>query len=179
MTSLYVELVVIGLQTSIWIVLTIANIAGADVLTSSFSALASVPLFTLLLGLFYIVGMVFDRFADLIFQSTEDKIRDASGFAGKTTSAVWAKNQLNEFFRYQRTRIRIVRATIVNTLPILISLICFIIMYTDRTTHLAFFTFSFCLGVFIISITSHKKMLQKYYEKAKIFEASENILEEQ
>ncbi|MCL2217259.1 MAG: hypothetical protein FWB91_09620 [Defluviitaleaceae bacterium] len=173
MTSLYVELIIIGIQTSIWMVLIVANIIGVDALAGFLPLVSSVPFFTLLLGLFYIIGMVFDRFADWVYINFENRIRHKYGFAGKMTSLIWQKIQLNDFIKYQRTRIRIIRATSLNIMPITVSLAALILQFSCERLFLLAFTVFVGLGVFFIAFFSHRTLIEKYYDKARIIEQSE------
>lgn len=45
----------------------------------------------LLMGIIYIIGILVDRLADMIFQKGENNIRNASGLQAKSSFLIWRK----------------------------------------------------------------------------------------
>ena len=74
-TSLYVELIIIGLETLTWITsfsILFTDIEHISIIKDIFEKL---PASIFVLGIMYVLGLVFDRFADIVFKKTERKIR--------------------------------------------------------------------------------------------------------
>jgi len=194
-TTLYVELVVIGVQTSIWIVLLpICFIEHS----SFFQAIEKMPpsilvsLSALALVLFYIIGIIFDLFAEMVFRKRERKIRKKCGFApelgGKSkkgaqptppsstitgsTSLIWREHP--ELFRYHRTRYRILRATVINAIITWFPLSAFIIKHIVCKYECAipgififWLTTVLLFGCSYVSYRKYPEILKKYYKRTK------------
>ena len=45
----------------------------------------------LLIGILYIIGILVDRLANMIFQKGENNIRNASGLRAKSSGLIWRK----------------------------------------------------------------------------------------
>lgn len=122
-TLLFAELIIIGLQASLWLLLLITVNFGAI----SVSAVARLgfadwqTMFVIsILSIIYIIGIILDRFADLLFSSWDKYIRNQI-FPNPPISINVMKAQLskdseyvNRQFEYTRSRIRISRASAIN-----------------------------------------------------------------
>jgi hypothetical protein len=117
-TSLFVEILVIGVQASVWLALMLST--GADMkpvlkfLTDykEYAALIT----TVLLSMVYALGIIIDRLADSVWSHSFHSGRERfSEPVGKTRLRVLHKSEnMAKFLDYQRSRLRIARSTIVN-----------------------------------------------------------------
>jgi len=169
-TKLYVELIIIGLQSSVGVAFTLINIIGLEISKKMIVLLDKFHISILLLGVFYILGLIVDRFSDLLFQKLENKLRNKSGLKSKSVMLLPFRDNQYEFMMYCRSRIRILRATIFNTLFVMTSTLWFIFLYTNN--RLGYIIFVLAGGAFIIIVcyTSLCKLLENTYSKARVFE---------
>lgn len=122
-TLLFAELLIIGLQTAVWILLLLINIFGTGwIQTIQTSHLADwqAAILVVLLSVFYVIGIIIDRVADALFSGWERRLRRA-GFPEPPMPIVVLRfelargnEHLNHQFEYNRTRMRISRASAVN-----------------------------------------------------------------
>jgi hypothetical protein len=170
-TKLYVELIIIGLQSSVGVAFTLINIIGLEISKRMIALLDKFLISILLLGVFYMLGLIVDRFSDLLFQKLENKLRNKSGIKSKSVMLLPFRDNQYEFMMYCRSRIRILRATIFNTLFVMASTLWFIFLYTNNN-RLGYIVFVLVGGVFIITVCyiSLCKLLENIYSKAKVFE---------
>ena len=121
-TLLYVELLIIGIETIGWITLFSLSFLNAEELASIASAFVRMPdsagtaVVILLLGILYIFGMLIDRIADKLYFSVEEKCRKNANIKSKSTVLLW--EEAESYFRFVRSKIRILRASCVN-IPLL------------------------------------------------------------
>jgi|GEM_PF-2285293 len=171
-TKLYVEPILIGLQSSIGILFVIINILGLEASEKIFELLNKPPILVVLLGGFYIIGLIVDRFADLIFEKTEIVIKKKSHLeVESTTMQLPFNNNQHEFMVFCRNRIRILRATIINSIFIMISALWFILLYVNSSKY-GCIAAVLIFGIFIIcvSYSSLCKLLDKTFRRARVFE---------
>ena len=173
-TKLYIELIIIGLQSSVGVVFTLINIIGLEMSKKMIALLDKFLISILLLGVFYILGLIVDRFSDSLFQKLEDRLRNKSGLKSKSVMLLPFSDNQYEFMMYCRSRIRILRATIINTFFVMASTLWFVILYTN-CNRLEYIVFIIVGGAFIITVcyTSLCKLLKNTYNKAKVFELGE------
>lgn len=122
-TLLFAELLIIGLQAAVWIFLLLLNILGTGwVQTIQSSILVNWQTFLLiiLLSVFYVIGVIVDRLADAVFSRWEWKLR-RTGFPDPPMPVVVLRfelargnEHLNHQFEYNRSRMRISRASALN-----------------------------------------------------------------
>ena len=170
-TKLYIELIIIGLQSSVGVVFTLINIIGLEMSKKMVALLDKFLISILFLGVFYILGLVIDRFSDLLFQKLEDKLRNKSGLESKSMMLFPFSETQYEFMMYCRSRIRILRATIINTIFVMASTLWFIFLYINHN-RFGYIVFVFVGGIFMIAVcyTSLCKLLKNTYNKARVFE---------
>ena len=171
-TSLYVELIIIGLETSMWLAssfLWVTDICNAYIVAKMLDKL---PASILLLGLMYVIGIIIDRFADMIFKKKENIIRKESGLKSKSSIVIWTKSKQEEYFKFTRSKVRILRASIINIPLFTVSAILCIIKYMDATKNYQLILFAVICGIFFswFSYKGYKEALTNYYNKAKILE---------
>jgi hypothetical protein len=122
-TLLFAELLIIGLQASVWIFVLTLVIFGVNWL----QALATVGLadwqtviVVIALSIIYVIGIIIDRLADLAFTAWDKKMRNrffpnAPFPIGVMRFQLGKDNEyLNRQFEYTRSRMRISRASIIN-----------------------------------------------------------------
>ena len=126
-TSLFVELIVIGVGAGIWIVLAVFSLFGIPGLSQvSFSRELWLTVLVPMLSIVYVLGIVIDRVADRIlapwswamqrqvFGATEDYYR-------ARTTVYLRSETLTDLYEYGRSRLRICRGWILNAVLILIA----------------------------------------------------------
>ena len=171
-TKLYVELIIIGLQSSVGILFVMVNILGASTLPKFFALFDKAPMLVVLLGGLYTIGLIVDRFADLVFEKTEVLIKGKSHLeVESTTMQLPFNNNQHEFMVFCRNRIRVLRATIINSIFIMLSALWFILLHVNSNKY-GCVVFVILFGSFTIC-TSYKalcKLLEKTFNRARAFE---------
>ncbi len=128
-TNIFVELVIIGLGALIWGFLFFALIFNINLLDTSVSTqnnLPSIIISVLFLSFIYLFGILIDRFADLLLTKAGNKLRALSFpnrpdvFKAKIKSYK-LDPAFATIFEYSRSRMRICRGWVINSLLILIS----------------------------------------------------------
>jgi hypothetical protein len=125
-TAIVTEILIVGFQTAAWLGLLLATVFG----TTWARWVAAAPEFLLaLVGIaaVYVVGIVVDRIADSAFASLHEskawcwidrlmgKERPRAGNVGKQRLEVMAASpEMSRFLEYQRSQLRIARATVLN-----------------------------------------------------------------
>ena len=168
-TSLYIELVIIGFESIVWMCSFATWLTEEKSFHIVMTIFEKLPATVIIIGLMYIVGTTFDRFAKIVFKHSEEQIKKESGLSSSTSMMLWKKNKLTDYLNYSRSKIRILRASALNIPIITISLVLNIIKYYYHFW-LAFFVivvgiffsvYSFC-GLFI--------SMKNYYSKAQMLE---------
>jgi hypothetical protein len=116
-TSLFVDLLVIGMQVAIWTILLVLWIAGVHptelAWLSGWEAIAVL----ILIPIYYPAGIFIDNLADTIFDRWADSIKRRHGVRSNAVLRASSRENnefLNKYFDYVRTRIRISRSSSVN-----------------------------------------------------------------
>ncbi len=162
-TLLFAELLIIGLQTTVWLSLLIMDIWGYKWL----SALQTIGLsdwqtviVVLALSFVYVLGITFDRFADLIFSRWDKRIRDKIIPNAPLPIAVMRfelgkdNEYLNRQFEYTRSRIRIARASSINfALTTLLAILFVLIHLQGNPGQIGYLIFLLVFGGFLVCIT--------------------------
>lgn len=133
-TLLFIELLIIGLEGWIWIILILLSIFPMTDLNGTLSALKDWQAFvySAVLALTYVVGVIIDRVADRSFRWVEKRVgKNIVGDLAEPISvlrfSLGTQNDfLNQQLDYTRTRLRIVRASTLNFPMIAFSLCVFI-----------------------------------------------------
>ena len=131
-TELFVELVVIGIGAIVWVVLATFGIFGYQWVP--FDKLFSVSALIPFLSFVYIMGIVTDRIADVIFETVwtprlMKKHYPSAGVARDDRRLIYSRNEyFANLIEYGRSRIRICRGWTFNTVLILIASNYFIFM---------------------------------------------------
>lgn len=176
-TELYVELIIIGLETSIWMCMFIINIVGREFIDFMNEVLKNFSSSLLIIGILYIVGLLLDRLSDLFFQKIEDGILERSGLETFKSTIAWERFNQEYFFRYVRSRMRILRTSVINIPLITISFIWFVI---KNQYSILLMLYILILGILFtyISWKALIKSTNTYYDKAKKLQLSEKHSEQ-
>lgn len=177
-TELYFELILIGLQTSIWMSLSLVNLIGNIVIDWIYKVLDNFSSSILLIGILYIIGVLLDRLADIVFQERENYYRKKSGFINKTSVAIWQKFNVGKYAEFTRVRGRILRASIIN-LPLIILTLTWYIIENLYTLNLILYIWTLGIIFTYVAWKSYNETLEKYYARAHILEMSEQDGEEE
>ena len=178
-TVLFVELLIIGFQGGVWILLLIFSVFGYNWLLELQSTGISdwqTLITALLLSMFYVLGIMIDRTADAIFSGWSQRIKQTV-FPNSTapTSAIrfgLTNEYLNRQIEYTRTRMRIVRSSSINFGLTTVFAVIFIVTklqtlsMAERWICLAFTLFS---GVTLTTaaIVIWRSLTRGYYETVK------------
>lgn len=96
-TALYVELVIIGFQSSIWMISLVTFFTDEQFLLTIFNMFDSVPASIFLVGILYIIGIIIDRFADIVFLKYEEREKRNAKIISKSCGSIWEKVGVNIF----------------------------------------------------------------------------------
>lgn len=119
-TELFVEIIIIGIGALGWIFTIILSVFGHE--WFPWDSLASFSFLLPIIALTYVLGIIFDRFSDLIFSQWSNKLikeyfnTKESYFLARTFIYTHASEQIIDLFEYGKSRIRITRAWVLNSL---------------------------------------------------------------
>ncbi len=170
-TALYVELVIIGLETMLWILSFSIYFTDIQYLSIICELLEKLPATALLLGLLYILGMIVDRAADKFFEKTEEKARAKSGLHAESSILIWKKSGQEEYFKFTRSKIRILRASVLNLPLLAVAIALDIFRYYGWRKPFFCFTVFVGAALSVLSLYGYKRTMKNYYAKARILEA--------
>ena len=168
-TTLYVELIVIGLESSIWIASFLLYFTDAKYLSTVLELLDKIPASILLLGILYAVGMVVDRIADIAFARMEEGVRSRAGFQSGSALLIWKNAE--DTFRYMRSKIRILRASSLNFPVITIALVMNLLRYAPQNKALILFTVATGATFSAFSFVGYMQGVENQYRKAKFLKS--------
>jgi hypothetical protein len=124
-TELFVELVVIGIGAAVWVVLVTLGIFGYTWVP--IDKLLSVSTLIPFLSFVYIMGIITDRIADVIFEAIwtsriQKKYYPSANLARDDRRLIYSQNEfLAKLIEYGRSRLRICRGWAFNAVLIIIS----------------------------------------------------------
>ena len=169
-TSLYVEIVIIGLETMMWIISFFIYLTDIKYISLIENIVEKLPAAIFILGMRYVLGLIIDRVADWLFDNIENKIRKSSGLMAASSILIWKKSDQEEYFKFTRSKIRILRASSINMPLLMLSLALNIFRYYGWRTSL--FVFVIFLGGFlsVASLWGYVLTVKNYYKKAGILE---------
>lgn len=167
-TALYVEYIVIGMETLSWIIMSIYIIIG-----DSFKIILKYCISNMLPSIVtiiicYILGLVTDRIADKIFEKRRKHIKDNFEFKAQTSIAIWEDYSNSTYAHFTLSRIRILRSTTINS--IVIGLVETYLAYTKFNINFAIFTLILFIVIFVGANSAHKSLLDNYYRKTSALE---------
>jgi len=179
-TLLFVELLVTGLQSSVWIFLVFVMLFGGDWLNlidfEKLSAWTTLLTF-FVLSFSYALGIMMDRVADFVFNKWNKRIgKKVIPNANRSFSVMRFElgednESLNNQFEYTRSRMRIARASSINFALIATFSLVNIITYLDLATNLktrAIIT-TIIVGIILTSLAIYtwRELTTTYYELIK------------
>ena len=169
-TALYVELVIIGLETAMWIAAFSIYLTDVQYISLIGKLLGILPASVLLLGILYILGLITDRVADYLFDKEENKIRLNSGLHAKSSILIWKKSSQEEYFKFTRSKIRILRASAINLPLFTVSIVLNVSRYYGYQTNFLGFIVILGTALSLFSLYGYKQSTENYYNKARILE---------
>lgn len=113
------ELIIMGMETSVWIALCCVQIYGIELLSTFPEKANNLPSVLTGIGLFYILGLIMDRASGFIFRIVR-RVGRRSVRDGSTKVYLYASNGITEHIYRSRIHIRLMRATVINSLLITI-----------------------------------------------------------
>jgi len=128
-TSLFVELVVIGIGAAIWVTLVILAFFGYEWV--SIDKALSLPAAIPILSVVYVLGIVSDRIIDILFDRLWGatlrlkEFPDTAVYHQARRTALTGSNAMADIIEYSRSRLRICRGWSVHSLLIAIALVVF------------------------------------------------------
>jgi len=179
-TLLFAELLIIGLQASLWLFVLMLVVFGVNWL----QALATIGLadwqtviVVIALSIIYVIGIIVDRLADFAFTAWDRKMRNrifpnAPLPIGVMRFQLGKDNEyLNRQFEYTRSRIRISRASILNFVLTTIFGVWLIIQlqFPSPPEKTKFITVALCCGILLTfsAIYTWHKLTQTYISLVK------------
>ena len=123
-TLLFVELLIIGIEVALWMVLLALAVFDFSWLKAVATAGWEGVLTVLFLAICYTIGILFDRFADWFFSSVGRRLKERiipnppEPYIVMRFKAARGDEYLNRLFEYIRSRMRIARASAIN-LPLI------------------------------------------------------------
>ena len=169
-TSLYVELVIVGLETITWISSFSIFLTDIKYISVIKGLIEKLPSSIFLLGIMYILGLIFDRISDWLFKKKEKQIRNNSGLEARSSILIWKASMQEEYFTFTRSKIRILRASTIN-IPLIVASIALNVLkyYPSKYIFLGFILI--VGGVFsYFTLVSYNHSIISFYNKAKILE---------
>ena len=172
-TALYVELIVIGVQVELWMLI-LVDIFYRGVVKSLIGFADNAFIIIAALIPAYVLGMIFDRIADRVFYRRERKIKKDSGLQTSSSILIEETPKMHEFQLYSRSKYRVLRATTLNLPIITIALLLnlFLINLIDYTGAAVILVCGVLLSV--ISLWGSIKTAENFYCKAQLIENHHN-----
>ncbi len=174
-TLLFAELLIIGLQATIWLFLLVVDIWGyrwlSNLQTIGLSDWQTV-IVVLALSFVYVLGIVFDRIADLVFSSWDKRIRNQIIPNPHLPVAVMRfelgkdNEYLNRQFEYTRSRMRIARASSINFgLTTLLAIVFVLVHLQGNPAQVGYLLFAVLVGIALVSATLYtwRKLEHTYF----------------
>lgn len=169
-TLLFVELLIAGFQVIVWFVLLLFSVFGYDwvfrIQTQVFNGW-QLLLSVIALAFVYVLGILFDKLADIIFSKWDRAIGEKR--FGKNAPYVFARDrfqigrdntQLYHHFEYIRSRLRIARASSVNFAITTIMAVIFVVTRLQNIPNLFVLLFFIivvgCLLTYLAVLTWYK-----------------------
>lgn len=168
-TSLYVELVVIGIQVLAWFALVFDSIVPGLIKNMLNSVNNTLIIFAAIVPA-YILGMIFDRIADVIFSKSETRIRIASGLQAENSLLVEGSSSAHEFQLYTKSKHRILRSASLNIPLITIAALVHMIAYQRFQIAVAAVILSTGILLTVLSFWSTRLTLESFYNKTRLLE---------
>lgn len=162
-TALYVEYIVIGMETLIWIIMTVFIIVGDSFKQIIKYCISNILPSIAMIITCYVLGLVTDRIADAIFEKRKKNIKKEYELEAKTSIAIWEDYSNSTYANFTLSRIRILRSTTFNSM--LIGIMGSYLACKYGNAILAVFIMILSVGIFGGANNAHKSLLNNYYHK--------------
>lgn len=172
-TKLYVEYIIIGMETLIWLALLILLILGTPAIAIFDYCIQNLLTSIFMLGACYVLGLLVDRVADQLTKKTKEKIKGAYPIEANTSITVWDKVKQGSFAAVSLSRIRILRSTMLNfaITGFVGMLVAIVVYHNGLLCIITLFGFEIMA---LIAGWAHKSLLESYYSKTQQIEADIN-----
>lgn len=171
-TALYVEYIVIGMETLSWIVMSFFILVGDSFKQIIKYCISNILPSIIIVIVCYILGLVTDRIADKIFENRRKNIKDNFEFQAQTSIAIWEDFTNSSYANFTLSRIRILRSTTINI--IIIGILGLFLAYKHFGIKLSLFILILSICIFFSSNSAHKNLLNNYYRKTSALENEKN-----
>jgi hypothetical protein len=143
-TAVFVELLIIGLESLLWLSLFISSLFGLDWVTTIVGTFEKADVFAAIvfIGLAYVVGIVVDEICDSLIEPWAKRIRDSVQSDTKLNmwdvqAYVFSHSELaTSQLGYMRSRLRILRSSIFNIALVVVFAIAFLWTHAGGTVDL-------------------------------------------
>ena len=168
-TKLYVEYIVIGMETLIWIVLLVLLIIGKSAFAFFDYCIQNLLTSLFMIGACYVLGLLTDRVADTLTDGKKKRIKSHYPIDASTSITVWQKIKQDTFAEFTLSRIRILRSTMLNF--VLTGVIGGLVaVYRYRNGVIGLWTIVFCGVIVQVARQAHTSLLINYYQKTQKLE---------
>jgi hypothetical protein len=174
-TLLFVELLIAGVQVVVWFSLLVFSVFGYEWVSniqsqalSDWEVLVSITV----LAFVYVLGILFDRLADLIFSKWDRKIAIEMFPHAPHTFAVIrfqiskGNDYLNHQFEYTRSRLRIARASALNfAITTVLAVIFIAVRLQGIPDHVTLLVFASVTGslLTVLAVITWYKLVHSYF----------------
>lgn len=168
-TKLYVEYIVIGMESLVWIVLLVLMCLGKSSLVFFDYCIQNLLTSIFMIGACYVLGLLTDRVADRLTDKKKRRIKNRYPIKASTSILVWEKVKQDTFAAFTLSRIRILRSTMVNFAVIGVAgmLVSFCVYCNGILGILSLFFFEIMA---LIAWQAHTSLLINYYRKTQNLE---------
>lgn len=168
-TFVYIELIVIGLEGMMLMLSVIFLNFGLEPITNILNYDYNIHNFLIVIAFAYVLGIILDKLSDIFVDKIDSSFKKKH--IGKDSAfRIYTQHNQQEFHSYIRTRIRIVRSSMLY-LPLAGSMISAGIQKYNITTHsdipLSVFIFGTSLIMALILIRVYIALIDSYYYRAK------------
>ena len=168
-TALYVDYIIIGLPTVYWIIAFYVFLSKDTAVQVLQKAAGNIFSTVVLIAISYILGLITDRFSDLLFDKRKKRIRGQYLDSKNVSLAAWEKYNWSDFAKFTLSRIRILRSLIINSIFVSCTTSLLIYKFCDEGKEILIVV-TILLGALscIISNSGHINLLNNYYHKTQI-----------
>ena len=170
-TKLYVEYIIVGMETLAVIMLILFIAIGDDFLQDIIYITENIVPSIIMTGVCYILGLIVDRMADIFFEKRKNLIKEKYRTAAQTSIIVWEHYKQDTFATFTLSRIRLMRSTVLNSMLLVVFGPIAAWKYYESAKSAILFAVGFAL-VLIGSNKAHKNLLETYYKKTLKLEKS-------
>ena len=163
-TKLYVEYIIIGMETLGWILLILISILKNEMLNFLDYCIRNITSTIIIVGICYILGLITDRVSDSLLDSRKKRIKAKYKIQSKASIRVGEHINQNNFAAFTLSRIRLLRSTIINAVFLMIVSI-WVTANIYKNCKLAIFCGILFLIIAVSANSAHINLLENYYKK--------------